>query len=78
MANASMVNIGSVSGYVDDINRQARSEIRSTITTEINTNKQPAYINLILGNSEYRTFVNDITNTQNKQARLHNRFKGAY
>lgn len=44
--------------------------------TNIRQQKQPAIINLRMGNRDYRTFVKDITEMQNLHSNRLNRFKG--
>src|SRR5699024_8064701 len=59
MANASMVNIGSVGGYVNDINRQAHSKFSSEFETEMNVGKQPIVVNIYDNKEAVRAYVNE-------------------
>lgn len=43
--------------------------VKSDVSANVN-GRQPAYINLNLGGSEYKTFVDDITRTQDSQTNL--------
>lgn len=46
------------------------SNIGGTIDHQLNVNQQPAYINLSLGGTEYRAFVDDISREQGAQTSL--------
>ena len=39
-------------------------------TYEVNQSKEPAVINLALGSNDFRAFVSDISNVQNKEERI--------
>ncbi len=46
------------------------NNIGGTIDHQLNVNQQPAYINLSLGGTEYKTFVEDISREQGSQSSL--------
>lgn len=54
----------SLSKQVRRINRQATAEISSSVQSEVQVGKEPAYINVRIGKTEFRRFVEDITDTQ--------------
>lgn len=49
--------------------------INGTINHELTVNQQPAYINVVLGGSEYSTFVEDISREQGNQASLQRNYR---
>lgn len=49
--------------------------INGTINHELTLNQQPAYINVVLGGSEYSTFVEDISREQGNQASLQRNYR---
>jgi len=53
-----------------DIIRNISNNIGGTIDHQLNINQQPAYINLSLGGTEYRAFVDDISREQGAQTSL--------
>lgn len=64
-----------IAGQVDSINRQANRKMQSHLTSEVNvTQRQPAYIHLSLGMREYETFVEDISDTQNRKTEVRESF----
>jgi hypothetical protein len=56
-----------IAGSVAGINRMARSQLQTTVTSELSVRREPSYINIRIGNSEFSTFVGDINNVQNRQ-----------
>ncbi|WP_228030656.1 hypothetical protein, partial [Limosilactobacillus fermentum] len=44
--------------------------VSSMVDHQLNINQQPAYINLSLGGTEYRAFVDDISREQGAQTSL--------
>ncbi len=57
-----------IGGQVDQINKQANRQLHSNLTSELTVNKEPANINIRIGNSEFSAFVDDITNNQNRKS----------
>src|SRR5690625_369457 len=62
-------------GYqISRVNRQAQSKINQHVTSSVRIEKQPAYINVVLGGTEFSAFVDDITEVQDRKTRLTKRF----
>ncbi|WP_163579144.1 tape measure protein [Gracilibacillus saliphilus] len=67
-----------IAGMVDNVNRSAKRRINNNINSEIDSNftvRQPAYINITLGNQEFNRFVEDITDTQNLNRSIDESFR---
>src|SRR5699024_6256561 len=56
-----------VSGKVNEINRQAERRLSHTFDSNISVGKQPAYINVSFGGREFETFVDDISDVQDRK-----------
>ena len=64
-----------VSSKVNDINRQAERKLSHTFDSNINVNsKQPAYINVSIGNRDFEGFVDDISEVQDRNTMLQKAF----
>ncbi|ONK22998.1 hypothetical protein BLX87_12975 [Bacillus sp. VT-16-64] len=60
-----------IAGQMAGVNQMANVQMRSTMAGEMSIGKEPAYIHLQLGNTDFNTFVDDISNTQSRKlARL--------
>lgn len=53
-----------IAGHVNQINRQASAQMQNLVTSEMTVEKQPAHVVVRIGNSEFATFVDDITKNQ--------------
>ncbi|MBW8350783.1 tape measure protein [Bacillus sp. IITD106] len=53
-----------IAGNVASINSLASRQFENHLTSELTVNKQPAYINLTLGGTNFKAFVQDITREQ--------------
>lgn len=56
-----------IGGQMASINKMASAQMHSTVTGEWNIGKEPAYIHVRIGNSDFNTFVDDISNSQNRK-----------
>ena len=52
-----------------------RNSLAANVDQNLSIEKQPAYIALNLGGTEYRTFVDDISREQGKQAEFKRNYK---
>lgn len=56
-----------IGGQMASINKMASAQMHSTVNGEWNIGKEPAYIHVRIGNSDFNTFVDDISNSQNRK-----------
>lgn len=63
-----------IGAQVASINKQANRQLTSTLQSNINVSKQPAYINLNIGGRDFEAFVEDITDTQERNTRMKTAF----
>ncbi|MGN7183682.1 phage tail protein [Cytobacillus kochii] len=57
-----------LAGEVAGINKMAESKIYSDVQSAVAVSKEPANINIRIGQSEFNAFVDDISNAQNRKA----------
>ncbi|MDL4842840.1 phage tail protein [Aquibacillus rhizosphaerae] len=70
------VKSSQITSSLKGLKRNSAAQVSSAVNADIKVNnKQPAYINLNLGGREYNTFVDDISTTQEREARLKSRFQ---
>lgn len=64
-----------ISDRVNSINKQAESQLTHSFESDLNvTSKQPAYINLSIGNRDFEVFVDDISVVQDRKTMLKKSF----
>lgn len=63
-----------IAGQVNSINRQANMQMQSHVTSELRVSKQPAHINLYMGNMDFDAYVEDITDVQERHVQLKRAF----
>ncbi|MGD6847287.1 hypothetical protein [Rossellomorea aquimaris] len=70
------VNTSRISTGLRGLKKSSAAQVSSAVNAEVKVNnKQPAFINLSLGGHEYRTFVSDITEEQERELNIQNRFR---
>lgn len=70
------VNTSRISTGLRGLKKSSTAQVSSAVNAEVKVNnKQPAFINLSLGGHEYRTFVSDITEEQERELNIQNRFR---
>ncbi|WP_433956997.1 phage tail protein [Cytobacillus horneckiae] len=63
-----------IAGQINGINDMSQARMQNHVFSEMHVNKQPAYISIRIGNSEFNTFVDDISQAQGKKAMRKRRF----
>ncbi|WP_077317571.1 phage tail tape measure protein [Virgibacillus proomii] len=64
-----------IASQVDRVNRRSHNSLRYDYTNELTVSKQPAYINVAIGGQEFNTFVEDITQVQDRKTRVRRSFQ---
>lgn len=59
---------GDIAGQINGIHARSQRQMNYSYQNELAVTKEPAYITVRIGNSEFYAFVDDITNTQNRKA----------
>lgn len=63
-----------IAGQVRNIHSQSQRQMNYDFQNEMTISKQPAYINIRIGQTEFNAFVNDITNAQERKSARKRRF----
>jgi len=64
-----------IAGQINGIHARSQRQMSYDYTNEFSVSKQPAYINVTLGSSDFEGFVDDITVSQDRKERLKRMFK---
>lgn len=64
-----------IAGEINRIHAHSNRQMSYSYQNELTVNKQPAYINLILGGQEFNAFVDDITTVQDRKIRVRKSFQ---
>lgn len=80
LAEASMFAVPAVdttdfTRSLTEVNRRLTGSVDNNLTNELSLNRQPAYINVSLGGTDYGAFVEDISREQGSQASLNRNYK---
>ena len=73
--NAPNLNTQRLDWQISQLNSNMRNSLSANVDQRLSLEKQPAYIDLTLGGTEYRTFVDDISREQGKQAEFKRNYK---
>ncbi|MDE6547289.1 MAG: hypothetical protein K2L65_05845, partial [Lactobacillus sp.] len=73
--NAPSLNTQRLDWQISQLNSNMRNSLSANVDQRLSLEKQPAYIDLTLGGTEYRTFVDDISREQGKQAEFKRNYK---
>lgn len=73
--NAPSLNTQRLDWQISQLNSNMRNSLSANVNQRLSLEKQPAYIDLSLGGTEYRTFVDDISREQGKQAEFKRNYK---
>ncbi|WP_082234967.1 phage tail protein [Halobacillus massiliensis] len=66
----------SIKSSLNSLRQNSKAQVLSAVNADVKvTNKQPAYINLGIAGREFNAFVEDITQTQDRQTRLKKNFQ---
>lgn len=63
-----------IAGQINSLHAQSQQRMAYDYQNELTVNKQPAYINLVLGGQEFSAFVDDITTVQDRKTRVKRAF----
>jgi len=63
-----------IAGQINSLHAQSQRQMAYDYQNELTVNKQPAYINLVLGGQEFNAFVDDITTVQDRKTRVKRAF----
>src|SRR5690606_3939798 len=63
-----------IAEQISNIHRQSQRKLNADFNNELTVSKQPAYINISIGQTEFNTFVDDITNAQERKLARKRRF----
>ena len=73
--NAPSLNTQRLDWQISQLNSNMRNTLSANVDQRLSLEKQPAYIDLSLGGTEYRPFVDDISREQGKQAEFKRNYK---
>ncbi|MYL56204.1 hypothetical protein GLW20_01635 [Virgibacillus halodenitrificans] len=69
------VKASQITSSLRSIKRNSVAQVQSAVNTQVEVSKQPANINVRIGQSEFRTFVDDITTVQSREKRVSEAFR---